>query len=115
MTDEERRKYKRKDALNLLDFVVLDEKGGRIEEAMGRTLNASESGILLETTVPLGPGHNVMLTIGLEEDLIDLQGRVVHVKAVENFFQCGIDFIKIDESELRILRRYLAAVKEILP
>ena len=113
MADNERRKYKRKDTLNLLDFVVLDKNGRQVDQAMGRTLNASESGILLETTIPLKTDQIISVTIGLEEDLVDLRGQVVYVKAVGDFFQCGINFVEIDEQGLEILRKYLTALKEV--
>jgi hypothetical protein len=113
MTDEERRKYKRKDTLNLLDFVVLDKDGRQIDQAMGRTLNVSESGILLETTIPLASEQIIVLTIGIEENLVDLQGQVVYAKPVDNLFQCGINFVKIDEPGLVILREYLTALQEV--
>ena len=114
MADEDRRKFERKNTLNLLDFVVLDENGRQVDQAMGRTLNASESGILLETTIPLETEQIVLLTIGFEEDLVELRGRVVYAKAVDNLFQCGIDFVEIDEQGLKILRKYLAAMQEVI-
>ncbi len=114
MTNKERRKYKRKDTLNLLDFVILDENGGTVDQAMGRTLNASESGILLETTIPLKTDQIIVLTIGIEENLVDLQGQVVYTKEVGNLFQSGINFLKIDKHGLVILREYLAALQEVL-
>ncbi len=113
MADKERRKYKRKDTLNLLDFVVFDENGRQVDQAMGRTINASESGILLETTIPLETDRIISVTIGLEDELVDLRGQVVYVKEVGDFFQCGINFVEIDEQGLEILRKYLLALKEV--
>jgi hypothetical protein len=107
------RRYVRLDALNLLDYVLLDEKGQIVTRAMGRTLNISEKGILLETHIPLEPGRILLLTIGLEEDLVELKGQVKHAEPRdEKSFGAGIEFLEIDEEGSRVLLNYLKAFKD---
>ena len=69
MTKEEKRKHSRIDSLNLLNYVFSDELGGGLTQGMGRTLNVSESGILLETHSPIDIHSVISLTIGFEEDV----------------------------------------------
>lgn len=114
MQDDERRESIRNETLNLLDYVVRDKDGNVEEHSMGRTLNVSESGILLETHISLPTGSLLSITIGLEEDLVELQGRVVHGEtAADGKFQSGITFVEIDAEGQRILNEYLKAFKDV--
>ncbi|MBW2321222.1 MAG: hypothetical protein JRF31_10385 [Deltaproteobacteria bacterium] len=72
MTTEERRKHSRIKALNLISYTCIDETDQVLSQGMGRTLNLSEDGILLETHVSVDPKHTVVMAIGLEDDLIDM-------------------------------------------
>jgi len=114
MEKREQRKFIRRDSLNLLDYVVLDKEGTTEDHGMGRTLNVSENGILLETHVSLQLSQLLLITLGLEEDLIDLKGEVVHTKEVDDDqYQSGIVFVEIDAQGQRILNRYLEAFQEV--
>ena len=52
------------ESLNLLDYIVVDEQGVQGEYSMGRTLNISLGGILMETHLKLKTGQQVMISIG---------------------------------------------------
>ena len=107
------RRYVRLDSLNLLDYVLLDEKGNIETRAMGRTLNISEKGMLLETHIPFEPGRILLITIGLEEDLVDIKGQVKHAEPRDDkYFSAGIEFIEIDGEGSRVLHSYLEAFKK---
>lgn len=100
----------RMDALNLLEYVLLDDKGEIVFRAMGRTLNISLKGILLETHLPLEPGQHLLITIGLEEDLVDVRGLVKHAERRDDkYFGAGIEFLEIDGEGLRVIENYLQA------
>lgn len=104
------RRYIRMDSLNLLDYVLVDEKGETVTRAMGRTLNISEKGILLETHNHLEPSQILMITVGLEDDLVDLKGQVIHSEPRdEKYFGVGIEFLEIDDEGNRVLLNYLKA------
>ena len=105
---EENRKYKRIDSTNLLNYVCLDEEGEAFAQGMGRTLNVSESGILLETHAPLDPKTVVSLTIGMEEELVDLKGTTVYSKRnQEGSYETGIEFLEIQTAELEALQKFI--------
>ena len=111
MTNEEKRKHNRIDSLHLLNYVYSDESSEGAMQGMGRTLNVSESGILLEThTPPISAGSLVSLTIGFEEDMVDIKGRVIYTKeSSTDMFESGIEFFDVDENAKEILGRYIAA------
>lgn len=111
MTNEEKRKHGRIDSLHLLNYVYTDDTSEESMQGMGRTLNVSEAGILLEThTPPISVGSVVSLTIGFEEEVVDIKGRVVYSKESENdMFESGIEFFDVDDKAQEILGHYIAA------
>ena len=110
MTNEEKRKHSRIDSLNLLNYLFSDESGGGSTQGMGRTLNVSESGILLETHTPIDVNSIISLTIGFEEDVVDIKGRTVYTKENERkMSESGIEFFEIDEAARNILKKYITA------
>ena len=79
---------------------------------MGRTLNVSEGGILLETHVPIDPRHILLLTIAMEEDLMHFKGRIAHSKEREDGrFESGVEFLEMDEQKRRFLSQYMIIFK----
>ncbi|NTV15508.1 MAG: PilZ domain-containing protein [Desulfobulbaceae bacterium] len=110
MTERECRGSARRDTLNLLDYIILDESGQEVDRAMARTLNVSEKGILLETHLPLAPGQKLLITIGLRNKLFEFKGRVAHSEACATESHCsGIEFIDVSPEGLATLQEFLAA------
>lgn len=110
MTNEEKRKHSRIDSLHLLNYVYFDEKEEESTQGMGRTLNVSESGILLETHNAIETGHVVSLTIGFEEDVVDIKGRAIYSnKNDRDMFESGIEFFDVDADAKKVLRQYITA------
>ena len=113
MTKEDKRIHPRIDALNLIAYACSDETGQIIVQGMGRTLNISEGGILLETHVQIESQSDILLTIGLEDDLVEIKGKVVTSTPSEtDKFESGIQFLEIGETELTILKLYIIAFKD---
>jgi hypothetical protein len=113
MTTTDKREHRRISSLNLLSYACVDENGNVVRHGMGRTLDVSENGILLETHAPLDSQWGVSLTIGLGEELIDIHGKVVRSKKnAAGKFECGIEFTEKNERALRILDEYTKAFRE---
>jgi c-di-GMP-binding flagellar brake protein YcgR len=112
MGETQRRKHERKDSLNLIDYVVLGSEGNPISRRMGRTLNVSEGGILLETHHPLKQGQRIVITIALNEDLVEINGHVVYITPCEDKLFCsGIEFSEIDKEGERVVKNYIEALR----
>ena len=110
MTIEEKRKHTRVNSLNL-SYICLDEKNKKVKQGMGRTLNVSESGILLETNFPIDSKHIVLLTLGLEEDIVDIKGKAVHSKTnSKGLYEVGIEFTETDKKAYKILKKFIQTV-----
>ena len=115
MTTNDKRLHKRIDALNLLSYVCIDENDQVVLQGMGRTLNVSQGGILLETHIQMDSKYTVSLTIGLEEGLVDIKGEIAHSspgKGKGENYESGIQFLEMDEPVLQVLKKYVKAFEK---
>ncbi len=107
---ENRREKIRIHSLNIIDYSCLNKDGKVIETSMGRTLNVSAGGILIETHIPIPAMNAVCIDIGLKEEVVEINGLVKYCKQTENkMFQSGIEFLAMDEAAHAILNNYIEA------
>jgi hypothetical protein len=107
MNSENKRKHERIRSLNL-SYICLDEEKNIVKQGMGRTLNLSESGLLLETHFPIESKHIVLMTISLEEDLLDISGKPIHIRLNEDGkYEIGIEFFELDRETNLILKKFI--------
>jgi c-di-GMP-binding flagellar brake protein YcgR len=99
MSTTDRRRYKRIETSNLISYVFIDKEGNEIKEGMGRTLNISQGGLLLEAYLPVKVQFILIMYIDLEGQLLKTKGKVVHSRPGEsgNFF-VGVRFVDTHES-----------------
>ncbi|WP_319409878.1 PilZ domain-containing protein [uncultured Desulfosarcina sp.] len=110
----EKRKHSRVESIYLLNYVNLDENDKEMMQGMGRTINVSESGIMLETHVPFSENDTVDVVVGLKEDMVTIRGKVVFNRTTETGrYQSGIQFLAIEDASLETLRRYIDAFNAI--
>ena len=112
MTNE-KRKHKRINALNL-SHVAINDSDTDVRQAIGRTLNVSESGILLETHFPIQSDQSVSLTVGIEEELVDIRGQVIHLLNGETGkFEMGVKFTDIGEEGIQAIREFITKFRKL--
>lgn len=81
-------------SINLVSFarhnevLKLDEDGG-----VARTVNLSESGVLLETYTMLPVGSVLEIDLSLGDRLVTLAGEVIRAEPDKGFFRLGIKFL----------------------
>jgi Tfp pilus assembly protein PilZ len=107
MSDQERRRSERKESLNLLDNIVLGDTGETVAHQMGRTMNMSEKGLLLETHIPFKVEQEIIITVALDENLVEIHGKVKYIESSGEVFRAGIEFVKIDNKGEQTLKKYL--------
>lgn len=113
MGTNEKRHYPRINALNLISYTCIDETENVVAQGMGRTLNVSEDGILLETHVSIDPKCTVELAIGLEDELINIKGNIIHsAPGKDEKFEAGIEFVDTDDAATKILKKYIKIFSE---
>jgi hypothetical protein len=106
MTADDKRIDPRIQSSNLISYVCHDEDDYVLKQGMGRTLNISEGGILLETHVPIATHTVVTLTIALEDEIMEFRGRITHSdKREDGSFTSGIEFIEMNEEKRRFLEQ----------
>ena len=76
----EQRKYPRVETCNLISYLLIRANGEITEQGMGRALNISQGGILLETTRPIFSEHISLMSVDLDNNLIEIKGNVVYSK-----------------------------------
>ncbi len=112
MSHGEKRKFIRWDAIHLLDYIVLDPDGSEGRYSMGRTLDVSLNGLKLETSYEIPLDVALEITVGIEEDLVDLVGRITHKSESGGRFVSGIEFVKMSAEGRRVFRLYTDAFKK---
>jgi c-di-GMP-binding flagellar brake protein YcgR len=106
----DKRKYPRIDSLRLLSYTCLNKEGTIINQGMGRTMNVSEGGILLETHQQIDQNNYLFLSIGLKDELIEVKGEVIYHRIAEDGkYRFGIRFLDLDDSALSLLKKYIKA------
>jgi hypothetical protein len=117
MKDElfERRKAERRYALNFLDYEILGDSGEVTGRGLARTLNVSDDGLRLETVQFFEPGQQLRITLGLNNDLVQVTGQVVNSQP-ENEETCssGILFIELDGQDRETYRKHCETLKTAL-
>jgi len=109
MTPSEQRRFIRKNALHLLDYLIIDRNGLQTTYSMGRTRDVSENGLKLETVEKIAKGDSLLITVGLEDDLIDLRGEVAYTEDGDKCHITGVVFQDISEEGRRIFKKYAEA------
>jgi len=104
----EKRKSTRIPSINLLHYTCRDASGNAVTQGMGKTLNVSEHGMLLETHVLFGADRQLSLAIALEDDLMAFTGTIVHTDPMgEDRYTYGIRFDALDETKRLFLKQYM--------
>jgi hypothetical protein len=108
----ERRQMERRYALNFLDYEVLSDAGDVLGRGLARTLNVSETGLRLETSQFFEPGQKLRLTLSLDNDLVQVNGRVVNSQPEnEDLCTSGVLFLEFDQSDRSTYQKHFEALK----
>lgn len=112
MKSVDKRKHTRFESLNL-SYLCLDDAENIVKQGMGRTLNISESGILLEAYFPIDTAYKILLTIGLEENLVDIEGRLAHSRPTDKGkHEVGIEFVNMDDDARNKIRDFIDQIAQ---
>jgi hypothetical protein len=104
--EKQLRQHERVDSRNLL-YLCVRENEETIQQGMGRTLNVSESGIRLETHFPIDDQPIVWMTIGFEDDVVDIKGKIEYSIVKRNTYEFGIRFMEMDDRSRMILKEFV--------
>lgn len=112
MQKSEKRKNQRISSINLLNYVSLDENYQEVSQGMGKTINMSETGILIETPSAINPEHFLSLNIGLKNERFKVHGQVVYTahKTGANH-RTGIRFSQAPKAGYYVFRNILNSIQ----
>ena len=74
----ERRIYPRVKTCNLISYMAIKENGQITDLGMGRALNISQNGIFLETSRLLFSEYISLMSVDLDNNLIEIKGEVIY-------------------------------------
>ena len=93
----ERRKHQRVKTQNLISLFSFDETGRLLSEGMGKALDISKGGMLLETPYPIEKGDLSLMAVDLMNNLFEIKGKLVYTKTTSTgMYLSGIEFIGYD-------------------
>lgn len=112
MPTSDKRKTDRIDSLNLF-YVTVNEDDVDIHQGMGRTLDLSETGALLEIIYPIDIPSIIVLSVGLKDDVLEVKGKAVHQLQRDNGrFGLGIEFFDVTDSMRETLNQFIESNKD---
>jgi hypothetical protein len=80
----------------------MDENGEVIDQSIGKALNISQSGLLLETTRIVSSEYISLMSIDPDNNLIEIHGRVAYSKNIgSGRFGAGIHFQAPDNENIQ--------------
>ncbi len=108
------RKYSRFESFKLISYNCLDKNDQVVTQGMGRTLNVSKGGILLETHTEIDKTLVISMSIGIDDELVDIKGKVAYCNSSkDNMFESGIEFMDIQEDATVILDKYIVEFNKL--
>ena len=94
MGAEDRRRHTRVETGNLISHESISSNGQILSRNMGKALNISRSGILLETSGFIKSEYVSLTTVDLNNKLIEIKGRPIYCRRIDSgMYQVGISFI----------------------
>ena len=93
----ERRKHHRIKTQNLISHFSFDEAGAVNSQGIGRAIDVSQGGILIETPERIESDWLSLMAVDLEENLIEIKGRLMHSnRSASGTYLSGIAFVGSD-------------------
>ncbi len=96
--EEIRRTHRRLESFNMVSYICIDPDGIAVEQGMGKTLDMSESGLLLETIDLIPTECTLELLMGIHDETIEVKAKVVRVNTGSSImYEHGLEFIDLDD------------------
>ena len=104
----DRRRFPRVNTDNPITYALINEKGSNIGQGIGRAVNVSQSGILLETYEYIGSKYLFLVTTDIEDKLVEIVGKVVFSREIsKSVFNSGVHFMGEHEDNVKFRRELI--------
>ncbi len=103
---DKERKFPRVHKLLFTEVTSFDDNGEAVMPSLGRTLNISEGGMLLEVPKGIPFQMRVNVSLGFEDDVVKMEGNMVHLRKTDNgAMEMGIEFTGPTDEQLELIHR----------
>ena len=94
----DRRKHQRVKTQNLISHFSVGETDKFVSEGVGKALNISRGGMLLETPYPIESDQLSLMAVDMEDNAFEINGRLIYSKkSSDRMYLSGIAFVGSDE------------------
>ena len=105
MKNEERRKYSRVRIYDPISYLSLDANGDVIEQNVAVVRNVSQTGVQIETFLPIRAEHISLMFFDLAQNQIEIKGEVIYSKRNDTGqYNIGINFVGKTKECLRFIK-----------
>lgn len=107
-------RHRRLESVNLVSLSHKDSDGRVDMETVGRTLDLSEGGILVECSQAV-PSENreVDVILGIKENVVRVKGEIVHMRDLEDKnVGLGIAFRNLSEEDAQVITGFMREDEE---
>jgi len=102
MEPVERRKHTRLEVSNHILYETLVNGWQIVSRSMGKAINISPSGIMLEIPDPIEAVNVTLVTVDLENNLIEMTSRLIYCRETDSgMYQAGFSFIGSDNKKTK--------------
>jgi c-di-GMP-binding flagellar brake protein YcgR len=107
----EKRRHSRVNTSNMVEYALFNGQRKKIDQGIGRTLNLSQSGALLETERPLEGSYILLMTLDLEGKKVQVKGRVANTRQSEKpgYYLTGVEFIGSKDEQINAIVAFVKA------
>jgi CRP-like cAMP-binding protein len=111
MVKAEKREKQRVMSTNLLNYISIDHNYREVSQGMGRTINMSETGLLIETPTAIDPEHFLSLNIGLANEQFKVHGKVIYTTCLKKTYRTGILFNQAPKAGYTVFQHVLSSLQ----
>ena len=104
----DRRKTPRIKTRNLIAHLSYDDNGMKISQGLGRALDISKGGMLLETPDPIPEARLSLMAVDKDNILIEIEAELAYCeKSAPELYQSGIRFIGSEKQVISYVTRLI--------
>jgi hypothetical protein len=80
MGQANQRQYARVKTCNLISYACIDTQGAMIKQGMGKALDISQNGLMLESSCPIESEYISLLSADPDDRLVNIVGKVAYTR-----------------------------------
>ena len=102
MGETNQRQHARVKTCNLISYACLDDQGTVLTQGIGKALDISQSGLMLESSCPIESEYITLLSADPDDRLVDIVGKVAHARRSRSgSYKTGIRFTGSHEENVQ--------------